>query len=116
VNGYGGNLYWVESDVSGNGRVATTSVGGGPSTTLTTTTGSFAAALAVDASNVYWVNESGPGVMSVPVSGGAATTLATVAGRRNIAIDGTSVYWTVPAISSALGPVPGAVYKVAKTR
>jgi hypothetical protein len=56
--------------------------------------------IAVDATNVYWVNQetSGNGkgsVMKVPLGGGSTTTLAS--GQdfpEGIAVDATSVYWT----------------------
>jgi hypothetical protein len=110
----GTSVYWVESNTSGSGRVATASVSatGGVGTTLATTTASYATALAIDAGNVYWVNASGPGVMSVPRAGGNVTTLSTLAAGSTIAVDDTSVYWTVDGNGTL--PATGAVYKVGK--
>jgi len=53
-----------------------------------------AVALAVDATNLYWVNSSGS-VVKVAISGGSTTTLAT--GQNSpqaIALDSANVYWT----------------------
>jgi hypothetical protein len=109
-------LYWVESDPTGSGRVATTSVSsiGGPGQTLATTlTGTFASAVAVDANNVYWTNQGGPAaVMAVSKSGGAVTNLAGGAGGLTIAVDSTSVYYTVS--GDTVAPASGAVIKIAK--
>lgn len=75
-------------------------------------------ALAVDATSVYWTTAGaqtgsvppGPGngaVMKVPIGGGAPTTLATgLVGRCDLAVDATSVYYTIA------DTVPGAVMKV----
>jgi formylglycine-generating enzyme required for sulfatase activity len=76
-------------------------------------------ALAVDATNVYWVNEAGGTVMTVRTTGGAPTTLA--AGQYTpsaIAVDATNVYWTNVGsnVDCASDPCPGgAVMKVPKT-
>jgi hypothetical protein len=63
-------------------------------------TGELVAALAVDATNLYWTDSVG-NVMSIPKAGGKATTLAS--GRSSasgIAVDGTNVYW----VDSSLTP------------
>jgi len=53
-------------------------------------------AIAVDGSNVYWVEPTNPGaVFSVPIAGGARTTLATQQAQPNsIALANDSVYFT----------------------
>jgi hypothetical protein len=51
-------------------------------------------AIAVDATDVYWTNDSGT-IMKVPLAGGATTTVASGQNSpRGIAVDATSVYWT----------------------
>jgi hypothetical protein len=51
-------------------------------------------ALAIDATNVYWLSEWGF-VRSCPKKGGTPTTLAKIQGySQNIAVDATNVYWT----------------------
>jgi hypothetical protein len=52
--------------------------------------------IAVDATNVYWTNNTSPGtVMKAPVAGGAATPIATnQISPARIAIDATYAYWT----------------------
>jgi hypothetical protein len=64
-------------------------------------------AVAVDANAIYWTDTSGS-VLSMPLAGGAVTTLASSQTTPwDLVIDGTSVYWT------DYGP-SGAVMKVAK--
>jgi hypothetical protein len=55
--------------------------------------------IAVDSTNVYWLNSGDGTVMKVPIGGGTPETLSS--GQQNpatagsaIAVDGTSVYWT----------------------
>ena len=63
-------------------------------------------ALAVDATNVYWVNNVAAGsVMKVPIGGGTPTTLAS--GQMDpfgLAIDSTAAYWTTA--DGMIGSVP----------
>jgi hypothetical protein len=57
---------------------------------------SYPTAIAVDATNVYWVNYTGGQVMKAPKSGGNATTLASAEYSYpvGIAVDANNVYWT----------------------
>jgi hypothetical protein len=56
--------------------------------------------------NVYWANESGNSVVSVPKPGGMVTTIASGAPAIAVATDGVSVYWTgIPTVDKA--PVGG---------
>ncbi len=87
------NLYWTDY---GEGAVMKAPLAGGASTTLASGQifqgfpGDYGT-LAVDATNVYWT--SALAVMSVPISGGSATTLYGSGGGA-IAADGMNVYWT----------------------
>ncbi len=52
-------------------------------------------AVAVDATNVYWLDPKAGNVLEAPLAGGAVTTLATgQAGPQGIALDAASVYFT----------------------
>lgn len=43
---------------------------------------------------VYWTDGCSGTVMSVPLAGGTPTTLASGQTPTDIAVDGSSVYWT----------------------
>jgi hypothetical protein len=106
------NIYWVESGTSskvppaGVAKLMKMPLAGGAGTSLATFGSSASGVnLAVDAHNVYWtvsvygiVNGSSVPLMgevlSVPIAGGAPTTLASgQAGPRAIAVDATAIYW-----------------------
>jgi hypothetical protein len=62
--------------------------------------------LAVDATNVYWVNDVTSGsVMTAPRSGGASTTVASDTAPTAVAVDDTAVYW---------GDSAGKIWRAAK--
>jgi hypothetical protein len=54
--------------------------------------------VAVDATNVYWLNNVTNGtIMKMPLCGGSVTTLATAQNSPGwITVDSTNVYWTDP--------------------
>jgi hypothetical protein len=105
----GANAVWAES-----GRVARRPLAGGAATTLASGISSSMARIAVDASYVYVLDNDF--IKTLPTAGGTVEKLAPArvndptVGVQDIAVDGTSVYWTVA--GSAGGPT---VQKVALT-
>jgi hypothetical protein len=84
-------VYWADGG-GGAGAISSVPSGGGEVRSLVSAT-IMPIAIAVDATNVYWTDDSAPGVLKVPVSGGTPTTLASGTVPQGIAIDATSVYW-----------------------
>jgi hypothetical protein len=83
------HVYWVTFP----GTVNKVASGGGCVTTLATGQ-RYPVSVAVDNTNVYWVDLTGGTVKSVPLDGGSVTTLAS--GQTyptSVAADGTHVYW-----------------------
>jgi hypothetical protein len=65
--------------------------------------------LALDSTSVYWTNPTLGEVLTVPIGGGAPTTLASGQNvPHGIAVDSTDVYWT----SLGKGTGEGSVMKV----
>lgn len=102
------NIYWLDIKAGAVDKMLKT---GGAVTTLATyppatnALGQSALRIAVDATNVYWIipgdastssSCGGSGiVMSVPIAGGATTTIASGQSYpQGIAVDATSLYWT----------------------
>ena len=100
------SVYWtaINPDATTGGTVMKAPLCGGTVTTLATTTfvSSYVVvqALAVDASNVYWMSRDeaagAPGgqIMMVPLGGGPSTPIASEQLPDALAVDATSVYWT----------------------
>ena len=97
------NLYWMESSFSLSIRsvalAATSPSDALPpkgNSKLLATDSDDGRGLAIDAHNVYWVNDRGD-VKKVPLDGGEPTLLASgtrcASDRGCIAVDGTNVYW-----------------------
>jgi hypothetical protein len=94
------NVYWTTSSLSQAFSVMKVPLDGGTPVTLAPSNPGGTNGIAVDTTRVYWTlitapyRPDGGAVMSVPIAGGAATTLATgQAGIGGIAVDATSVYW-----------------------
>ncbi len=83
-------VYWTET----GGEVKTVGLGGGAVTTLATGL-TNPQAIAVDATSVYFADNSVSGTLQkVPLNGGTAVTLASGLFQVTaIAVDATSVYW-----------------------
>lgn len=107
----GSNAIWAES-----GRVASAPLAGGAPTTLASGIATSMARIAVDASRIYVLDADF--IKTLPTAGGTVEKLATSRGgiadssliNQDIAVDGTSVYWTVKDVGG--GPT---VQKVALT-
>lgn len=94
------SVYWTDANFSvatGSGEIVKIPVGGGNPTTLASGL-DLPGAMALDAANVYWIDDTDDTVMKVPVGGGNASTLAKgQAGQSQpvaVATDGASVFWT----------------------
>jgi hypothetical protein len=100
------NVYWTISvyalengtTVCTVGTVAAVPIGGGTPTLLASGQNG-PDAIAVDGTDLYWVNVGSTGndgsVMKLPIAGGDAITLASQQAQpTSIAVDDTSVYWT----------------------
>jgi Carboxypeptidase regulatory-like domain len=107
----GTNAIWAES-----WRVASAPLAGGVPATLASGISTSMARIAVDASHVYILDDDF--IKTLPTAGGTVEKLAASRGgiadvslvNQDIAVDGTSVYWTVKDIGG--GPT---VQKVART-
>ena len=118
------SVYWAETGTvaSATGAVMKMSKVGGPITTLASAQ-YYPSSIAIDcplpsgsctAQNVYWSNLSGDSVVRTPLDGGAPRTLAELnlnphnnaASPVGIAVDGTSVYWTIPDPGGSVKSVP----------
>ena len=115
VNAVG--VYWAtrfpaEGSTSGtlDGAILTTSLDGGTPVTIART---VAKALAVSASNVYWIADDA--VFQVPIAGGTPTQLASKQDKpRFLTIDASHVYWTNEgSIWNSSGFYEGSVMRVA---
>jgi len=84
------NVYWTEQWV---GTVAKVPVGGGARITLVPGgADQHGGDIAVDGTWVYWTSRS---VMKVPIGGGTPVVVAPSDSAAALAVDSTSVYWTV---------------------
>jgi hypothetical protein len=82
---------------------------GPPIILSTTVTAPYA--LVVNATDVYWTQDlsgvDGGTLLSVPIDGGATTTLSTGSNGYALALDGNSVYWD-QGVPCSRSPSPGA--------
>ena len=116
------NIYWLLSTAA-NGQNGTVTVMkeslcGGPVSTLATVPGNAGSSLVTDGHDVYWAEqgvvmnnmlETPNALFSVPVEGGAVSTLWSSSGGsylQSLAIDPTGVYGTVWSGQSDLVRVP----------
>jgi hypothetical protein len=112
------NVYWTDS----SGTVKKAPVGGGAVTTLASSQDPYG--IALDSDSVYWTNvgDFTGAIVKVPIGGGAITTIASesnVSFGGSVAVDSTSVYWTVSSTHSSThadaGDLPsGSVMKAPK--
>src|SRR5262249_38503405 len=89
-------------------------VNGGSVTTLATGLAE-PTAIAVDGTNIYWIERaggSGGSLKTIPISGGIPTTLASgfLNAQNHMALDATSIYWGDGKIGGG-----GVIKKVAKS-
>jgi hypothetical protein len=99
------NVYWA-ANTTGPGTVGKIPLGGG--TPVFLGQGYPQGGIAVDSANVYWAGQGA--LYSVPIAGGATQTLA---GEPlgpltpyGVAVDATSVYWTIPEVGSVMKLTP----------
>jgi hypothetical protein len=102
----GGNLYWTQIGVNGNGSVFQLSAGA--ATPLLLGSGSVnaddAIGVAVDTSYVYWVNQANGYVMRAPIDGGSLAVLYPGPGYSGgVSVDSNNVYWTSEGSSAGGG-------------
>jgi hypothetical protein len=94
----GSSIYWA-NNAADNTFILEASIGGGAATTLASEPTFIPVGLAVNATHVVWTTEGTEGtaagtVVTVPLAGGTATTLAAnQGGLIALAVDATSVYW-----------------------
>ncbi len=102
------SIYWMTQ--ANEGTVVKMPIAGGTPVPLTSGYGSGVdTAMALDSANVYFVGEGPfggtPTLMSVPIGGGASSTLTSVP-TGLIATDGTNVFFTNAAASGSVMSVP----------
>ncbi len=106
------NLYFAESSGGDStGPVARAPVAGGTATVLASSMG-FTAGIAVDGSNVYWVDQDQGTVNRVPIAGGSATQLASgLQTPGGLALEDGTLYLTDAAGDLLSVPVGGGSVK-----
>ena len=91
----GSHVYWTDFTSDGIWAIERVPVAGGAITTIAVAEGQPGPAIAVDATNVYWLDLSANALMKTPVTGGVLTTLASAPNPAAvaIAIDASNAYW-----------------------
>lgn len=103
-------VYWASFDrQTARSSVLAVPVDGGEPTTVVSGQPAMRA-IAVDSTNVYWLGTLDGKVMKVPLAGGEPTTLATGEELLSLAVDATSVYFTMANLED---PTRGSVMRVA---
>ncbi len=86
------NIYWVDVE-SDDGSIMKIPISMGEPISLAK--GPLPSGIAVDETSVYWSDQLSGTIMSIPKTGGDATTLfpANPSGTFDVAVDATHVYW-----------------------
>lgn len=102
------NVYWIDLGIppNPNGAVKKVPTSGGATTVLASGLGG-PAALAIDATSVYFTLAGSLGkIMKVPLAGGTPVTLCAQPATAAIEVDAHDVYWGDLALSDNVGKIP----------
>lgn len=90
-------VYWTDY---GTGLIRSVDKNGGPPVTVDSAPGTYPWGITVDDTNVYWTVPNfysggmNPAIMSIPIAGGTASTLAASAGGPElVVVSSTHAYW-----------------------
>ena len=114
------NVYWSNTSASGGAIMKVPLNGGTPTVIVPAVSGAFG--MSVDSASVYFTSGSASAgtisIVKAPLSGGAASTLATGQSAQSLAVDAANVYWA-NAMNGAIMKVPlggGAPVTLASTQ
>jgi len=101
-------LYWSESVGLAPSTIKRAPLGGGATQVPVTSPDGWIGGLAVDSGNLYWIDQDDGQILSMPVAGGATTTIATgLTTPGGLAIREGSIYLTDPDGDLMTVPVGG---------